>query len=261
MTFSGSTAEAGVAPRAPDIGERRGNLLVGQRRARAAASGRSALPCRRPESESRGRVGGGHIRRVHEIRAQLVLAAPIFLVAAQADVLVDLGAGIEALLLLRGQRRRRHDGRRPSGPIQLRRHVLREERDRDPCPPPASSARRARPGNETPRPGVTATRPPGALSPGRPPPPPPRPPRPPPPRPRQAPAARRRGPATAPVRCHSGCDASAMTSITRCTAATSPLFATAAASIATASVGDADAAVFACITRRQHVCFACPSSC
>ncbi len=39
-----------------------------------------------------------------------------------------------------------------------------------------------------------------------------------------------------------------MTSIARCTAATSPALATAAVSIATDSLGDADATVFACIT-------------
>ena len=32
MTFSGSTADRRVSPRAPDIGQRRGNLLVAQRR-------------------------------------------------------------------------------------------------------------------------------------------------------------------------------------------------------------------------------------
>ena len=106
---------------------------------------------------------------------------------------------------------------------------------------PAGSA-----GSETLRPGTTATRPPGALSPGRPPPP-PRLPRPPPP-----PAPSAGNPASSPCnmacRCHAGCEASAITSITCCTAATSPLLATAAVSIDTDSVGDAAAAVFACIT-------------
>ena len=163
-------------------------------------------------------VGGGHKRRVHEIRAQLVLAAAIFLVAAHADVLVDLGARIETLLLLRGQRRCRDDRRRPPRPIQLGRHVLRERARSHRCPTPASSTRPVRRAARRHDLRVTATRPPGALSPGRPPPPPPRPPRPRPPA-AAAPGAGR--PASRPCsnasRCHSGCDASAMTSIARCT--------------------------------------------
>ena len=100
-------------------------------------------------------VGGVHERRVHEIRAQLVLAAAVFLVAAHADVLVDLGAGVVALLLLRRERRGGHDRRRPSRPIQLRRHVLREDGDRTWSRPRAPIKPVGSPGNATPRPGVT----------------------------------------------------------------------------------------------------------
>ena len=62
-------------------------------RRRAAASARSALPCRPAGCGSAGRVPL-HVGRVHQVGGELFLALAVRLVAAAADALVQLGAGI-----------------------------------------------------------------------------------------------------------------------------------------------------------------------
>ena len=157
-------------------------------------------------------VGGGHKRRVHEIRAQLVLAAAVFLVTAHAEVLVDLGA-----------RRRSASAAPPSAAPPSRRapaapanrawptHSSRGARSH-PFPAASVVSPAGSPGNDDATPGRHRHAAAGRTEPG------------------QATAtttatprrhrrrakrraARRRGPASSAVRCHSGCDASAMTSM------------------------------------------------
>src|SRR5262249_559614 len=118
------------SPGAADVRERRSDLLVAQCRPQRRHQTDGPFLSADQNPNHRGRVGSVHECRVDEIRAQLLLAAAVVLMTTQADILVDLGARLEALLLLRRQRSGRHDRRRPPRPIQLRRHSPGEDRAR-----------------------------------------------------------------------------------------------------------------------------------
>ena len=131
-----------LAPLAADVGQYRGNLLVAQRRSHGGHQSDRALFAaeENPRRYFRRRQRHG---RFDEGRRKLVLTASIRLMAGLADVLVDLPAGVEALLF-RGRQRRDRRGRarlaRPRHACQQRAaRALRDPRRARPTPraPPA----------------------------------------------------------------------------------------------------------------------------
>ena len=71
------------------------------------------------------------------VARELVLAAAVGLMAGLADVPVDLLPGIEALLLLGGQRRNRRRDARLARPLDARQHAARPRARARRLPPPA----------------------------------------------------------------------------------------------------------------------------
>ena len=125
LTVAGLDGRSRLAPLAPDVGQHGGDLLVGEHRAdRRHQPDRALLAVQqdprrdvgRRERERRSRRGVG---------ASLLLAAAVRLVAGLADVLVDLLPGVEALLLVRRQRRDRRRGAWLARPLDARQHACR----------------------------------------------------------------------------------------------------------------------------------------